>query len=169
MPKVELQRALSVPAVPARAAASFIMHAISDRREGWEDFALYLDFGSLGLPDVGYVAIPVSIEGVKETLEPRHEIAYTMHSRRSPQAFPVFTGAIGIDASGPSSAQMWLGGSYELPMQSLGGLVDKTFAHGAAEKTLKNMLHELADAVEAHVQQRERAQMRYRLVFNTGD
>jgi hypothetical protein len=169
MPKVELQRTLSVPAVPARSAASSIMHAIADHRDGWEDFALYLDFGSLGLPDVGYVAIPVTFESVQETLEPRHEITFSMHSRRSPQAFPVFKGGIGIDANGPSNAQIWMGGSYEVPLHTLGGLVDMTFAHGAAEKTLQNMLRELADAIEARVQQREHAQARYRLVFNTGD
>lgn len=169
MPKIELQRSLSVPAVPARSAASFIMHAIAEQRDGWDEFALYLDFGSMGLPDVGYVAIPVGIEAVKETLEPRHEISFTMRARRSPQAFPVFDGAIGIDASGPSNAQLWLGGRYELPLDSLGGFIDQTFAHGAAERTLNNMLSELADAIEARVQQRERAQARYRLVFNTGD
>lgn len=169
MPKIEVQRSLSVPAVPARSAASSILHAIQERRDGWDEFALYLDFGSMGLPDVGYVAIPVEIEVGKETLEPRHEISFTLRARRSPQAFPVFDGAIGVDASGPSNAQLWLAGSYDLPMQSLGALIDSTFAHGAAERTLNNMLNELADAIEARVQQRERAQARYRLVFNTGD
>lgn len=169
MPKIELQRSLSVPAVPARSAASFITHAIEEQRDGWDEFALYLDLGSMGLPNVGYVAIPVKIEGVKEALEPRHEISFSMRARRSPQSFPVFDGAIGVDASGPSNAQLWLGGSYDVPLDSLGVLFDKTFAHGAAERALNNMLNELADAIEARVQQRERAQARYRLVFNTGD
>lgn len=169
MPQVELQRPLSVPAVPARSAASFIMHAIEERREDWSEFALYLDFATLGLPDVGYVAIPVAIDGVKEALEPRHEIHFTIRSRRSPEAFPTFDGAIGIDANGPSNALMWLAGTYDAPMHGLGGLLDKTFAHGTAVKTLENMLGELAGAVEARVEQRERANARYRLIFNTGD
>lgn len=169
MPRVELQRSLNVPVVPARSAASFIVHAIEEERNGWEDFALYLDFGSMGLPDVGYVAIPVTIDNVKETLEPRHEISFTMRARRSPQAFPVFNGGIGVDGNGPSNSELWLAGEYELPLQSLGSFIDQTFARGAAEKTLKNMLRELADAVEARVAQREHAQARYRLVFNTGD
>lgn len=169
MPRLELQRPLSVPAVPARSAASSIMHAIQDGRDGWEDFALYLDFGSLGLPDVGYVAIPVQIEHVNELLEPRHEISFKLHARRIPQAFPVFQGGIGIDANGPSSSQIWFAGDYQLPMESLGAFVDKTFAHGAAERTLGNMLGELTDAIESAVYHRERAAARYRLVFNTGD
>lgn len=169
MPKVDLQRSLSVPAVPARSAASFIMHAIEEHRDGWEDFALYLDFGSVGLPDVGYVAIPVSIKNVKEQLEPRHAISFTLCARRMPESFPIFEGAVGIDANGPSDAQAWLGGNYDVPLDAFGGIIDRTFAHGAAEKSLKNMLHEVADAIEARVQQRERDQARYRLVFNTGD
>jgi hypothetical protein len=169
MTHVELQRPLTVPAVPARAAASSIMHAIEDHRDDWSEFALYLNFGTLGLPDVGYVAIPVQISGVKEELEPRHEIRFGLQARRSPDAFPVFNGALGIDASGPSSALIWLAGEYEVPLNAFGGFIDATLAHGSAKKALENMLNELADAVEARVQQRERAHARYRLVFNTGD
>lgn len=169
MPQVELQRQLSVPAVPARSAASFIMNAIADRRDDWSEFALYLDFASLGLPDVGYVAIPVTVSDIKETLEPRHEIHFLMCARRSREAFPTFDGAIGVDASGPSNGTLWLAGSYQTPLGGLGGIFDQFFARGSAEKTLENMLNELGDAIEARVQQRERANARYRLVFNTGD
>lgn len=169
MPQVELQRPLNVPAVPARSAASYIVHAIENQRDDWSEFALYLNFGSLQLPDVGYIAIPVTLTGVKESLEPRHEIHFTMGARRNPEAFPKFDGAIGIDASGPSNSQFWLAGNYEVPMHGFGGFIDQTFARGSAEKTLENMMNELADAVEARVQQRERSDARYRLIFNTGD
>jgi hypothetical protein len=169
MPKIELQRSLSVPSVPARSALSAILHAIEQQREEWSDFALYLNFGHLGLPDVGYVAIPVTISISSEELEPRHAIHFTIRARRSPDAFPTWNGAIGIDASGPSSAQIWLGGDYKVPMHALGGIFDKLVGGGSAPKTLENMLHELADATEARVQQRERANARYRLIFNTGD
>ncbi len=169
MPQVKLQRPLGVPAVPARSAASSIMHEIEAHRNDWEEFALYINFASLGLPDVGYVAIPVNVTGVTESLEPRHEIRFTMRAMRSPDAFPTFQGALGIDASGASSAELWLAGSYDVPLHGLGGLIDKTFARGTAEKALENMLNELAEAFEARVQQRERANMRYRLVFNTGN
>lgn len=169
MPQVDLQRSLCVPAVPARSAASEIFHAIEEQREQWQEFALYLNFASLGLPDVGYVAIPVSIAGVRESLEPRHEIRFTMRARRNPEAFPTFEGAIGIDATGPSNAQMWMGGRYEAPAGGIGALFDQFAAHGSAQKSLENMLEEIGEAVEAKVQQRERADARYRLIFNTGD
>jgi hypothetical protein len=169
MPQVELQRSLSVPAVPARSAASYIMHAIAEQRGEWAEFALYLNFGSIGLPDVGYVAIPVRIADLQEALEPRHEIRFTMQARRGPEAFPVFNGAIGIDPLGPSDSQIWLAGDYTAPAGSLGGAFDRLVGRGTAEKTLQNMLEELADDVEARVQQRERANARYRMIFNAGD
>lgn len=155
--------------MPARSAASYIFHAIQDGRDDWSEFSLFLNFASLGLPDVGYVAIPITICDVKEQLEPRHEISFTLRARRIPEAFPTFTGAAGIDATGPSNAQMWLGGDYTPPLKAIGGVFDQIFAHHSASKSLENMLNELADAVEARVQQRERANARYRLIFNTGD
>lgn len=145
------------------------MHAIQEQRREWREFALYLNFGSLGLPDVGYVAIPVAISGVTESLEPRHEIRFTMNALRGQEGFPTFNGAIGIDATGPSNAQLWMAGTYEVPAHGLGSFFDKTLARGTATKTLDNMLQELADAIEATVQRRERADARYRVIFNTGD
>lgn len=169
MPAVDLQRPLSVPSVPAKSAASAIMHDIAERRGDWDEFALYLNLGALGLPDVGYVAIPVTVSDVREEQEPRHAISFKMCARRSPDVFPTFEGAIGIDSTGPSNALLWLGGSYEVPMRGLGGLVNETLARGAAGKTLENMIGELAAAIVARVEKREMAGARYRLVFNTGD
>jgi len=169
MPSVELQRALSVPAVTARSSISAIMNEIAEHRGEWADFALYLNFGSLGLPDVGYVAIPVTISDLNESTEPRHEIRFKMRARRSPEAFPTFEGALGIDPTGPSSSQLWLTGDFELPKHQLGDLFDEWSERGMAEKTLHNMLNELADAVVARVEKRELANARYRLIFDTGD
>jgi hypothetical protein len=169
MPKVEMQEPLTVPEVPARVAASSILHEIAGERGDWSDFSLYLNLGSVGLPDVGYVAIPVTIEGVEEQLEPRHEIRFRVHARRGRESFPRFSGAIGIDATGPSNAILWLAGEYEVPGSGLGAMFDKTAAHGIAEKTLRNMLRDLADGINARVQQKELARARYRVLFSSGD
>lgn len=169
MASVNLQRTLSVPAVPARAALSSILHEIADERGDWEEFSLYLNFGSLGLPDVGYVAIPVRLTDLREETESRHQISFTMQARRLPEAFPVFRGAIGVDATGPSNAMLWLAGDYDVPLHGFGTLVNGTVLTGTAAKALENMLAELAGAVSARVEKREMANARYRLVFNTGD
>jgi hypothetical protein len=169
MPSVNLQHALSVPAVPAQSAISAIMHEIEEGRGEWVDFALYLNFGALGLPDVGYAAIPVTVSDIDERTQPRHEIRFRLRARRSPDIFPTFEGAVGVDPTGPSSSELWLAGEYQVPLRQLGAFFNQTFAHGAAEKSLNNMLLELSDAVVARVENRELANARYRLIFNTGD
>ena len=163
MPKIDLQRALTVPAVPAREALSQILREIEASHSEWAGFALHLNLGALGLPDVGYVAVPIQMKIEREEAEPRHQVRITIHARRSPEAFPVFEGAIGVDSAGPSSAEVWLGGKYELPMRGLGAFFDKVVARNAAEKTLENMLNDLAEAIVARVERREIAQARYRL------
>jgi hypothetical protein len=169
MAHVQMERPLSVPVVPARAAASSILREVSDEKGHWGDFALYSKLSSLGLPDVGYVAIPVKIDAVEESLEPRHEIRFRLFARRSKDAFPMFEGAIGIDGNGPSASTMWLAGDYEPPMKALGAMLDKFLTGRVAEHSLYNMLNELANAIEAKVERRELAEVRYRLIFNTGD
>jgi hypothetical protein len=169
MPKIDLQRPLSVPTVPARSAASSIMHEITDEKGEWADFALYITLAALGLPDVGYVAIPVKVDNLNETLEPRHEIAFRLRARRSPEAFPTFEGGMGVDSTGPSNSLLWLAGSYDVPLGGFGAILNSTLAHGTAEQSLWNMLVELGDAIQARVERREKDVARYRLIFNTGD
>jgi hypothetical protein len=145
------------------------MHEIAEHRGDWSEFALYISFGALGLPDVGYAAIPVTISDLSETTEPRHEIKFKMRARRSPDIFPTFDGGLGVDPTGASSSELWMAGTYDVPMRQLGALFNETMARGTAEKTLHNMMSELADAVIARVEKREFANARYRLIFNTGD
>lgn len=160
---------LSVPAIPARAAISSILHDIADGKNEWADFALYSTLGSLGLPDVGYIAVPVAISQIDERLEPRHEIRFHMQARRSAEAFPAFDGAIGIDSTGPSNASVWMSGEYTVPLQGFGAIVNQTFMKGMADKTLANMLEMLATGVVARVEKREFADSRYRLLLKSGD
>ncbi len=168
MPKINLERALAEPAVPAREAALHILKEIAADANAWQGFALHLNLGALALPDVGYIAIPIRLELAGEETEPRHQIAFTIHARASAEVFPVFHGALGVDSSGPSSSQVWLAGEYELPLSGLGAFFDKTVARNAAAKTLENFLTDLVEAIAARVEKRELAQARYRL-FGTGD
>src|SRR5438552_1258141 len=147
MPKVNLQKALAVPAVPARTAASEILHKMEAGDRGWADFSPHLSLGTVGLPDVGYIVIPIRLATAGEELEPRHQIRFTMRARRIPEGFPVFDGALGVDSSGPSSSEVWLGGTYEVPMHALGAFFDKLVARNVAEKALDNLLADLAEAI----------------------
>ncbi|HEV2262101.1 MAG TPA: hypothetical protein VGR69_07450 [Candidatus Rubrimentiphilum sp.] len=168
MPNVELQKSLNVPAVPARDCASAILHDIEKNEGEWAGFALHLHLGALGLPDVGYIAVPIKLTIKGEETEPRHQIKFTFRSRRSPELFPEFDGAIGIDSTGPSASQIWLAGKYELPLHGFGRFFDQVVARKAAEQTLQNLLNDLADAIAAWVEKREIAQARYR-IFGSSD
>jgi hypothetical protein len=168
MPKIDLEKPLNIPAVPAREAASQILRDIAANAREWQGFALHLNLGALGLPDAGYIAIPIRLEIAGEEFEPRHQISFTIHGRRSAEIFPVLDGKLGVDSSGPSSAQVWLAGAYELPMSGLGAFFDKAVARNAAAKTLENFLDDLAEAIAARVEKRELALARYRL-FGAGD
>ncbi len=169
MAEINLQRALRVPVIPGRSALSGILHDIERGNDKWGDFALVATLGSLGLPDVGYIAVPVEISGLEERLEPRHEIRFRMRSKRSPEAFPEFEGGCGIDSNGPSASILWMTGTYEVPLRGLGAILDKTIARGMAEKTLDNMIDVLADAVAARVESREINESRYRLFYKSGE
>lgn len=168
MAKVELQQALNEPVGPAREAAEGILEAIAANRDTWAEFALYLELKDAGLPDVGYIAIPINLTlGERET-EPRHRIGFRIEAKRSPQAFPVFEGSMGVDANGPSSSAIWVAGTYELPAHGLGSLVNATLGRNAAEKTLQNFLGDLARGITARVERKELASARYRVMFNRG-
>ena len=169
MPNVELQRALTVPAVPARAALSSILRDIATAKGKWMDFALYATLGDLGLPDFGYVGVPVRLFDLSEQAEPRYEIGFKLQARRGSDAFPAFTGAMGIEANGPSASEMWFAGAYETPLHFLGGFVNQTLLRGVAEKSLENMADEISHAVIAGVERREIEDTRYRLLFKAGD
>jgi hypothetical protein len=168
MPKVDLEKSLNIPAVAAREAAAQILRAIAADADEWKGFALHLNLGALGLPDVGYVAVPITLKIGGEENEPRHQIRFTLRARRSAELFPGLEAALGIDSSGPSSSQVWLAGNYEVPMSALGALFDKAVAGNAAAKSLENFLADLTEAIAARVENRELALARYRLI-GTGD
>jgi hypothetical protein len=168
MPKINLEKSLNIPAVAAREAAAQILRDIAADAAEWKGFALHLNLGALGLPEVGYVAIPIKLQIGAEETEPRHQIRFTIHARKNAELFPVLEGTLGIDSSGPSSAQVWLAGDYELPMSGLGAFFDKVVAGNAAAKTLENFLADLTEAIAARVENRELALARYRLL-GTGD
>ena len=162
MPEVRLQRTLRVPADPAADALGRLLKSIADQEGPWRGFALHVSLGDLRLPDVGYVAVPIRLTVEKDAGEARaFDIAFT--SENLPAAFPGFKGSVSadpIEAIGESTLS--LRGTYELPMQIFGRLLDAAFTPGIAEKSLENFLEEIARACEAHVNEREAEFARYR-------
>ena len=161
MPEIRLERKLGVPADSAAGALSELLKAIAEQDGPWRGFALHVSFGDLRLPDVGYVAVPISLAVERVPNEARtFDIAFT--SANLPAAFPGFKGRIGVEPlEALGESMLHLQGTYELPMQLFGKLVGAAFTPGIAERSLENFIDEIAAACEARVNQREAEFARY--------
>ncbi len=161
MPKIRLERKLGVPADSAAQALGDVLKAIAAQEGPWSGFALHVSFGDLHLPDVGYVAVPISLTAERDPNDARlFDIAFT--STNLPAAFPGFKGRVGVADPGTlGESKLYLEGTYELPMQLFGKLVGATFTPGIAERSLVNFLDEIGAACEALVNKREAEFARY--------
>lgn len=160
--KARLQRNLKVPPVPAFTALVDIITAIDAQQGVWRGFALHIDLGDLHLPDVGYVAIPIRLKaGHRESTAHTVELEFT--AAKHPSSFPAFKGSAGIEATGPTGTILWLAGGYDVPLHVFGKFFDRTIAAGIADRTLENLIDDLAEAVVVSVEKREADFMRYRL------
>jgi hypothetical protein len=158
---VRLERTLKVPADPAAEALGELLKAIADQEGPWRGFALHISLADIRLPDVGYVAIPIRLTVKKEPEERRiYEISFNAASL--PAAFPGFQGKMGLEPAALGESTLYLNGTYELPLQFLGRLLDATMTPRVAERSLENFVEEIGTACEARVNQREAEFARYR-------
>jgi hypothetical protein len=162
VPEIRLERKLSVPADNAAQALGDVLKAIADQQGPWRGFALHVSFGDLHLPDVGYVAVPISLSVEKDPSDARTlDIAFT--SANLPAVFPGFKGHIGVvDPGALGESKLFIAGTYELPMQIFGKFLGAAFTPGVAERSLENFLGEIGAACEALVNKREAEFARYR-------
>ena len=162
MSDVRLQRNLQIPPVPAFRALTEILRAIAAQEGNWRGFALHLALGDLRLADFGYVAVPIDVT-LGQVHADRQTIDLSFRAASHPGSFPTFTGAMGVDAMGPSGAIVWLGGGYDVPLHLFGKLLDASLTAGAAGKTLENFLDDVAAACTALVEKREAEYVRFRM------
>jgi hypothetical protein len=159
---VRLQHHLKVPPVPAYGAIHEILRAIAAQEGNWRGFALHISLGDLHLPDFGYVAVPIHLTTGKSHADSR-TVDLSFRAARHPESFPAFDGTMGIDATGPSGAILWLGGAYDAPLQLFGKFLDAAIAARAARRTLENFVGDVAEACAALVEKREAEYVRYRM------
>lgn len=163
MAEVNVQHAMRLPPAPALAAVKEVLHEIAAGSGPWHDFPLHVDLRDLGLPDLGYIAVPISIR----IGEPREDVpnAVPLHieAKRNSEAFPVFDGQIGVDGSGPSLSTMWLAGTYEDPRDRIVAFIDAQMIGKVAELTLRNFVEDVAEGAQREGELSEIAAVRYRL------
>ena len=162
MAEVRVSRNLKVPPGPALTALAEVLGGVSAREGPWEGFALHVRLGDMHLPDVGYLAVPIRLTAGARDAQ-TNALPVEFEALEHPSSFPRFSGSIGIDATGPSGAILFVAGDYDVPMQLFGTLIDRTIASGVAARTLENLADDLAAAVHAAVDKREAEYARYRL------
>jgi len=164
VPTIQLQRKLHVPADLAAGVLGDILQAIAKRQGPWRGFALHVGLGDLRLPDVGYVAIPIDLTAKNAQEKDAFEIQFSAEQR--PSAFPKFTGKLLLEPGTLGESSLHLHGSYDLPMQVFGLLIDKALMPHVATKSLENFIDEMATACQARVDQREADYAQYHYYTN---
>ncbi|MBV8283340.1 MAG: hypothetical protein JO241_00235 [Candidatus Eremiobacteraeota bacterium] len=162
MADVRISRNLKVPPGPAVLALAQVLEGIAAQDGPWRGFALHVRLGDVHLPDVGYLAVPIRLTAGARDAQ-TNALPVEFEALEHPSSFPRFSGSIGIDATGPSGAILFVAGDYDVPMQLFGTLIDRTLAAGVADRTLENLADDLAAAVHAAVDKREAEYARYRL------
>ncbi|HEV3091360.1 MAG TPA: hypothetical protein VGX91_07975 [Candidatus Cybelea sp.] len=159
MAEIRFERKLRVPAELAAQVLGEMLHAIARQEGPWRGFALHITLGDLRLPDVGYVAIPISLTVERSSQSDAFDI--TFHAARLPTAFPDFKGTMGAQPGELGESTLYLAGSYSIPMNVFGKLIDGALMPHAAQRSLENFVEEIAAAAQARVDKREADYARY--------
>ena len=167
MPHVNIQRSVEFPSALFETALESILEAVAAQQGPWRDFALHLNLDDLGLPDVGHIAVPIHLTSKKEDVvaAAQQQIAVRIEAARHPESFPVFTGALGVNATNASRSTVWFDGTYEVPLNAFGEFIDAIGLRGKAEKVLNNFLDDIITGCDARINKSEQDFMRYQLLW----
>ncbi len=154
MPKVEYQRLVDVPSGKFEAALEAVLRGISGRIKPWDDFALHLAISDIGLPDVGYITVPIKLNCARE-IDASGQFQMTLHieAQKNRASFPLFDGHCGVSVLNASRCNFWLGGGYTVPLKSFGIFFDATLLHGAADRCLCNFVDDVVEACKVQARQ----------------
>lgn len=81
----------------------------------------------------------------------RFECSIELAASHRPELFPVFRGDLSVSPLRESGCELWLQGSYEVPLGVAGKAIDATVLHGAAARSLGEFLTWIARQVERKV------------------
>ena len=132
---VSFERSLRVPVDSATTVLGELLQAIAEQKGMWRGFALHIDLGDLRLPDVGYVAVPITLTVAKES-EPRSvcDLVSLVEPADGVSDVPGPDGRRARPGIGEST--IYLRGAYELPMQFFGRLLDAALTPHVARRSL---------------------------------
>lgn len=155
MPLIELQVRVSMPAMLVAPELVKALQAIEKGDRPFENFTVSADLGSLHLPNIGAVSVPVSLSVRGSHGRNPQRIDFALESSDASGFFPKFTGSLRCDPDGPSDAVIWLIGEYAPPLGTAGALLDATVLKGVATHSLMPFLRLLAEHAEAESRKHE--------------
>ena len=158
MKSVEMHVDLPIPASAARDETLELFAALGRREPPFDELALALGLRSLHLPVQGEVRIPVTTH--VELAPLRWEANIEMEAADHPGLFPRFHGTMTLNPVGSTSSELWLQGEYHAPFGALGERFDATLLHGAAERSLRDLLERIATRLVATIREREESAAR---------
>lgn len=161
MSDIRIERRLRASPAVSFGLLGEILRAIAAQNGPWEGYGFHANLAEAGLPDVGYLTIPIVLS-VSPPPEGVRQYAFAVRARRHPEAFPAFEGCAGIDGSGTSGASLWISGSYEVPAGVAGKAINATLLRGLAHHVLEHFATDLERAVDAAYEKRESEFARYR-------
>ncbi|MHB8140433.1 MAG: SRPBCC family protein [Vulcanimicrobiaceae bacterium] len=158
MKNIELHIELPIPAAAAHDETMALLGALGRSEPPFEDLALALGLRSLHFPIAGEVRIPIATH---VELAPVHwEATLEINSADHPNFFPRFRGTMTLNALDTNKSELSLQGSYIPPIGSVGDLIDATILHGAAERSLRDLLERIAQLLLTTIRTREEATAR---------
>jgi len=153
MKSVELHVDLPLPATAAHDEAMELFAALGRREPPFDELALAVGLRSLHIPVGGELRIPVATH--VELAPMRWEAAIELQAVDHPGLFPRFHGTLTLNPVGPMASELWLQGTYNAPLGALGERIDATVWHGAAERSLRELLERIAAGLVAKIRERE--------------
>jgi len=158
--RIEISRPMRVPGPLALGAMLEILRSLSRHEVPYEREALSLGFEQIRLPAAGEIAVPVSIDA--QAQPQRYECELTIAATATAALFPTFSGSLSVSPMRDSGSELWLQGSYAVPLGIVGEFVDATFLRGAADASLDRFVAWLAAEIAARVERDQRAELRDR-------
>ena len=158
MKAIEMHVDLPLPASAARDEAMELFAALGRREAPFDELALAVGLRSLHLPVQGELRIPVTTR--VELAPVRWEASIEMEAADHPGLFPRFHGTMTLNPVGGTTSELWLQGEYNAPFGAFGERFDATLLHGAAEKSLRDLLERIATRLVATIREREESAAR---------
>ena len=106
-----------------------------------------LSIGSF--PAAGAIAVPIVVTVLPKP--DRYECKVVIEAKTAPHLFPRFIGTLSISPLRATGSEVWLQGSYDVPLGGLGAIADATLLHGVAHASLERFVAWMAAEIRARV------------------